>query len=109
MPQCSAQNAGLSKTGNWLPLLGLGTFRSTPDRGCAWGVSDPTTAQSMKKLTPCVENFALIEASSLVVQILKRFSRLTLPVDEPLCPTGDERQLLTLVVSSAKGCRVILG
>lgn len=56
----------------------------------------------------CVENFALLEASFVIVQILRRFPRLTVPADEPVESIGDERQLLTLVVASADGCRVVL-
>lgn len=64
--------------------------------------------RSIAQLTACVENFALLEASFVIVQVLRRFSRLTVPADEPVESIGDERQLLTLVVASADGCKVIL-
>ena len=64
--------------------------------------------RSATRLTPRVENFALLEASFVIVQILSRFPGLSVPADEPVEPIGDERQILTLVVASADGCRVIL-
>ena len=55
--------------------------------------------EAIQRLIPCVENFALLEASFVIVQILRRFPRLTVPADEPVESIGDERQLLTLVVA----------
>jgi cytochrome P450 len=52
------------------------------------------------------ENFAQMEISYTIVRILQSFSQITLPKGEPNDPVGSERQRLTLVLSSAEGCRV---
>ena len=54
------------------------------------------------------EEFAILEAGYLVVRLLQRFPTLHLPADERMQEVGEERQKLTLVLSSADGCRVIL-
>lgn len=54
------------------------------------------------------EDFALTEASYLVICMLQRFRHLSLPADEPVEAVGDERQKLTLVLGSVDGCRVVL-
>lgn len=54
------------------------------------------------------EEFALIEASYCLVRVLQAFPNLRLPPQEPREPTGQEKQSLTIVVSSAEGCRVLL-
>ncbi|KAI9811230.1 MAG: hypothetical protein M1827_005562 [Pycnora praestabilis] len=54
------------------------------------------------------KEFALIEASYGIVRILQAFPNLRLPPEEPQEPTGQEKQSLTIVVSSAEGCRVLL-
>jgi cytochrome P450 len=51
------------------------------------------------------EDFALMEVSYTIVRLL-RSSFITLPVGEKVEPIGGERQLLTLVLSSAEGCNV---
>lgn len=50
-----------------------------------------------------------MEASCAVVRILRTFPIIRLPSDHPTVPTGQEKQNLTLVVSSADGCKVQLG
>lgn len=54
------------------------------------------------------EEFALIEASYGIVRVLQAFPNLRLSPQEPQEPTGQEKQSLTIVVSSAEGCRVLL-
>ena len=55
-----------------------------------------------------VEEFALIEASYGIVRILQALPKLKQLPQEHQEPTGYERQSLTILVSSAKGCRVLL-
>jgi cytochrome P450 len=52
------------------------------------------------------EDFALMEVSYTVVRLLQTFPVIRLPAGEPVEPVGTERQKLTLVLSSADGCRV---
>lgn len=54
------------------------------------------------------EEFALTEASYGIIRILQAFPNLRLPSNEPREPTGQERQSLTIVVSSVNGCKVLL-
>lgn len=55
-----------------------------------------------------VEDFALTEASYGIVRILQTFPNLRLPPGVAVEPTGQEKQSLTIVVSSAEGCKVLL-
>ena len=52
------------------------------------------------------EDFALMEVSYTVVRLLQTFEMIKLPEGEAVEPVGTERQKLTLVLSSADGCRV---
>jgi cytochrome P450 len=52
------------------------------------------------------EDFALMEVSYTVVRLLQASSFIGLPAGEKIEPVGTERQRLTLVLSSADGCRV---
>lgn len=54
------------------------------------------------------EEFALMEASCGIIRIIQKFPDLRLPPGIPQVPTGQERQSLTIVVSSAEGCKVML-
>lgn len=54
------------------------------------------------------EDFALMEVSYTVVRLLQAFPTICLPDGELVEPVGTERQRLTLVLSSADGCRVKL-
>lgn len=54
------------------------------------------------------QDFALMEASFTVVRLLQTFPVIKLPEGEVIEPVGTERQKLTLVLSSADGCRVSL-
>lgn len=54
------------------------------------------------------QDFALMEVSYTVVRLLQAFSTISLPVGVKNEPVGTERQRLTLVLSSADGCRVEL-
>ena len=55
-----------------------------------------------------VEDFALTEASYGIVRILQTFPSLRLPPGVAVEPTGQEKQSLTIVMSSAEGCKVLL-
>jgi cytochrome P450 len=52
------------------------------------------------------EDFALMEVSYTVVRLLQTSLLIALPAGEKIEPVGTERQRLTLVLSSADGCRV---
>ncbi|KAH6667986.1 cytochrome P450 [Halenospora varia] len=52
------------------------------------------------------EDFALMETSYTIVRLLQSSSSICLPLGEVVEPVGMERQRLTLVLSSADGCRV---
>lgn len=52
------------------------------------------------------EDFALMEVYYTVVSLLQTFPVIKLPDGEQIEPVGTERQRLTLVLSSADGCRV---
>ncbi|KAH8911298.1 cytochrome P450 [Coniochaeta sp. PMI_546] len=52
------------------------------------------------------EDFALMEVSYTVVRLLQTFSLIELPIGQKAEPVGTERQVLTLVLSSADGCKV---
>ena len=54
------------------------------------------------------EDFAITEISYTIVRLLQAYPSVTLCDEEPVEPVGSERQLLTLVLSSADGCRVRL-
>lgn len=55
------------------------------------------------------QEFALFEASFVIIRVLQEFDGLSIPVAEHIQAPGDERQKLTLVLSCAEGCRVVLG
>ncbi|KAI4939601.1 uncharacterized protein J4E92_000887 [Alternaria infectoria] len=52
------------------------------------------------------QEFALLEAGYTVARLVQMFPSMTVPKDDPIVPTGRERQTLTLVVASGDGCRV---
>lgn len=52
------------------------------------------------------EDFALMETYYTIIRLLQTFPHIRLPKDEPVEPIGTEKQRLTLVLSSADGCRV---
>lgn len=54
------------------------------------------------------EDFALMEASYAIVKIIQTFPHLRLPEGVEKEATGQEKQNLTIVVSSAEGCKVLL-
>lgn len=53
------------------------------------------------------EDFAIMEVSYTIVRLLKS-CLITLPANDKIEPIGSERQRLTLVLSSADGCRVTI-
>ncbi len=52
------------------------------------------------------EDFALMEVSYTIVRLLQACPGISLPDHEATQPVGTEKQRLTLVLSSADGCRV---
>ncbi|KAM0721366.1 hypothetical protein Q7P37_002290 [Cladosporium fusiforme] len=52
-------------------------------------------------------DFALLEATYTVARIIQRFPYITLPEGETI-GIGEEKQLLTLILSSAEGCKLRL-
>lgn len=54
------------------------------------------------------QEFAQLEASYAIARIVQTFPKIDVPEAEPDVPLGEERQTLTLVVSSTDGCRVVL-
>ena len=49
-----------------------------------------------------------MEASSAIIRILQTFPGIRLPTGSPVQPAGQEKQRLTLVLSSGEGCKVVL-
>lgn len=54
------------------------------------------------------KDFSLTESSYLIVRILQTYPNIRLPEDIEPVPVGQEKQKLTIVVSSAEGCKVVL-
>ncbi|KAI4961645.1 hypothetical protein J4E86_000674 [Alternaria arbusti] len=52
------------------------------------------------------QEFALLEVGYTVARLVQMFPPMTVPKDDPVVPTGREKQTLTLVVASGDGCRV---
>jgi len=53
-------------------------------------------------------DFALTEVAYTVVRMIQKFPTMKLPEDELVELTGVEKQTMTLVMFSTKGCRVEL-
>ena len=51
-------------------------------------------------------DFALTEAAYVIVRMLQRFPKISLPADTKLELTGVEKQTVTIVLSPAEGCKV---
>lgn len=103
-PSPSDQKGG--KQASWT-ILARPLCHSTTDLGCASEVgriraTPDDTADTNQ------EDFALSEASCAIVRILQTFPRIRLPEGLHTDPTGQERQLLTVLVTSAEGCKVVL-
>jgi cytochrome P450 len=54
------------------------------------------------------EDFAMMQISYTIIRLLQTYAVIRLPKGEVVESVGTERQLLTLVLSSADGCRVTL-
>ncbi|KHN98863.1 Cytochrome P450 [Metarhizium album ARSEF 1941] len=54
------------------------------------------------------QEFALLEVAYTVARLVQVFPKIKLPPGEPAVKVGQEKQILTLVVASAEGCRVSL-
>ncbi|KAL8978269.1 MAG: hypothetical protein Q9205_006108 [Flavoplaca limonia] len=54
------------------------------------------------------KDFALMEASCLIVRILQAFPDIRLPPGHKVVPTGQEKQELTVFLRSADGCKVVV-
>lgn len=52
------------------------------------------------------QDFALLEAGYTVARLVQRFPFITVPAGDPHVEIGTEKQILTLVVAPADGCRV---
>ena len=52
------------------------------------------------------EDFAMMEVSFTIVRLFQKYRKIVLPEGESNEAVGTERQRLTLVLSSADGCRV---
>lgn len=74
------------------------SFRRGVERGVQYSVPGHTNSYT--------EDFTLLEIYYTVVRLIQVFSNITVPADEPLVEVGKVRQIPTLVVSCADGCRV---
>lgn len=54
------------------------------------------------------KDFALMEASVAIVRILQSFPDIRLDPSHPVVPTGQEKQNLSIFLSSADGCKVLV-
>ncbi|KAL9053335.1 MAG: hypothetical protein Q9162_004835 [Coniocarpon cinnabarinum] len=54
------------------------------------------------------QEFALLETSYVTARIVQTFPRAELPHDEKVVPPGEERQIITITMYPADGCRVRL-
>ncbi|KAL8757102.1 MAG: hypothetical protein Q9199_002464 [Rusavskia elegans] len=54
------------------------------------------------------KDFALMEASCVIVRVLQTFPNLRLPDNALIEPTGQEQQSLGILITSAEGCKVVL-
>lgn len=57
----------------------------------------------------CLGNFALTEAAYVITRILQRYPKVGLPEGEKVELVGVEKQITTLVLQIAEGCKVELG
>ncbi|KAL8766549.1 MAG: hypothetical protein Q9209_006692 [Squamulea sp. 1 TL-2023] len=64
--------------------------------------------QRMVAINAILEDFALMEASYLIIRILQEFPFIRLPEGHPVVPTGQEKQELTIFLKSAEGCKVVV-
>jgi hypothetical protein len=53
------------------------------------------------------EEFALLEASYTIVRLLQTFREFEYDPEQELVEVGDERQDVTLVLSSHDGCHIL--
>jgi hypothetical protein len=56
----------------------------------------------------CAEEFALTEAAYAIVCMIQAYPNIRLPPEITPEPVGQEKQILTIVVCSAEGCKVLL-
>lgn len=54
------------------------------------------------------EDYALMESSYAIVRILQKYPNIRLPPNIPNLPVGQERQHLSIVLTSAEGTKVLL-
>ena len=79
-------------------------------RGFAWGVSSSfyTAHQRDISINRFKEDFALMEASYVIIRLLQAFPNIRLPPSHPVVQIGQEKQELTIFLKIADGCKVLL-
>ena len=92
----------------YMPFLGGPRQCLGSKSGIIVATSWRTKMRSNTLTVSVVEDYAMMEASCAVVRILQTFPKIRLPPEHAVVPTGQERQNLTIVVSSADGCKVRL-
>lgn len=78
------------------------------DLDFALAVSAPILIVIFASTDEPIEDFALMEASCAIAKILQTFPNIRLPDNCPTEPTGQEKQSLGVLVTSAEGCKAIL-
>lgn len=82
-------------------------FNAGP-RVCLGRTCSSLLASCMAWLTTEAEEFALLEAAYAIARIVQEFPALSLPDGEEHVPVGQEKQIITLTIAPADGCRVVL-
>ena len=96
--------------GNWQTLGGV-ICRSLEDRDFVLAVSPLVFLRIFDTtliLITCEEDFALMEASCVIVKLIQAFPNMRLPAYTPVLPLGEEKQAFTVFLSPADGCKVAL-
>lgn len=64
------------------------------------------------RVVAVIEDFALTEASCVIIRVLQEFPGMRLPEEEEggcaVVPPGLEKQEMTIFLKSAEGCNVIV-
>jgi hypothetical protein len=79
------------------------------DQGYAWAVSHCVLfGWNIVANDGTTEDFGLMLASCAIVRVIQEFPGIKLAPGESLEEPGTERQHLTLTLSNAEGCKVLL-